>query len=319
MQYRLSAGRLVRDTVPAIAASQLDAAVACLKAGQWDGKAVHSARKHFKRVRALLGLVEPAAHGKKVKTSRTLITAAAQMLAPGRDAQVALAAAEALEKDFATAGTARAFADLTAFLKARRDRTGEALNHAGLESVFQQLEDAKASLGKLNLKHAQMSDLLDSAAATYGKGRRAMKAALESGEEEALHDWRKLTQRHWRHMLLLQEAWPEEAKARIALARRLSDVLGENNDLAVLRETICANRMAFSRAGDAKMLCRCIETKQQKLAGKAALRGERLYAEKPKAFARRLRIYWHSAKVETPSAEREARPRLDRNKSASTA
>lgn len=68
-----------------------------------------------------------------------------------------------------------------------------------------------------------------------------------------------------------------------------------HHDLAILRETIAANRIVFRRPGDVKLLIRCIARKQEALTGKAASRGERLYAEKPKAFSRRLDAYWQSA------------------------
>jgi hypothetical protein len=122
-----------------------------------------------------------------------------------------------------------------------------------------------------------------------------MRAALKAGGGEPLHEWRKLAQRHWRHTLLLTEVWPEEAKFRVALARRLCDLLGQYNDLTVMHETVHANKMIFSGPGDVKTLCHCIDAKQKRLLKKAASRGSRLYAEKPKAFARRLQAHWRKA------------------------
>ncbi|MBI4725275.1 MAG: CHAD domain-containing protein [Rhodomicrobium sp.] len=289
MHYRLSVAQPLKDAVPAIAGGQLDAAIARLKSAHRDHTAVHAARKHFKRARALLVLVEPAARGKKVKAGQELITSAARMLAASRDAQVAASAAEELKKEFGAGSRARAFSDLISFLKARSSQAGEKLNHAGLITVLDEIEKAKASLSKLDLRGAQMSDLLDAASGSYRRGRRAMKPALETGSSEALHSWRKLVQRHWRHMLLLQEVWPEDAKRRIALARHLSDTLGSYNDLSVLRGTILGNTGVLGSPSDMKMLCRCIGKKKEQLLSKAASRGERLYAEKPKAFASRLR------------------------------
>jgi len=304
MHYRLSVAKPLQEAVPAIAADQLDAAIARLKSADHDNTAVHSARKHFKRARALLGLVAPAERGKNAQASQKLIASAAHMLSASRDAQVAIGAAGILEKDFSAGNNASAFFDLTSFLAARRDRAEEKFNSAGLGEVLSELEKAKASLKKIDLRAATMGDLLGCACATYRLGRRAMKKALTSREDEAAHDWRKLTQRHWRHMLLLKDWWPKEAKARIALARRLSEILGQHNDLAVVQKTILANRVAFRSRADVKLLCRCIEKKQQELLRQAALRGERLYAEKPKAFARLLACP-HSVKTaRTP----EARP-----------
>jgi CHAD domain-containing protein len=298
MRYRLSLAQPLHETVPAIAAGQIDAAIERLKSADHDHTAIHAARRYFKRTRALLGLVEPVASGKIAKFGQKRLASAARVLGASRDAQVTTSAAEDLERDFGKGANALAFSDLTSFLKARRDRAGETLHHAGVKKVLEELEKTKASFSKLNLDSTAVSDLIEPASQTYRHGRRAMRDALETCGEEDLHRWRKLVQRHWRHMLLLKDAWPKEAKARISLARRLSGELGLHHDLAVLRETILTNRIAFRSPSDVIMLCRYVEKKQEQLARKAASRGEQLYAEKPKAFAGRLQAYWESAKQE---------------------
>jgi hypothetical protein len=209
---------------------------------------------------------------------------------------VAINTAEVLKKECGSDTSARAFSDWIAFLKARRDRVEEQLDAGSRKTVTTELKKIKASLLKLGLRDAAMSDLLASASKTYRAGRRAMKAALKAGGGEPLHEWRKLAQRHWRHTLLLKEVWPEEAKGRAGLARRLCDLLGQYNDLTVMHETVHANKVVFRSPSDMKILCHCVEAKQKRLLKKAASRGSRLYAEKPKAFARRLRAHWQKAR-----------------------
>jgi CHAD domain-containing protein len=294
MTYRFSVARPLKDAVPSIAAEQLDAALMRLSSADRGPKAIHDARRHFKRTRALLELVKPAIRGRVARNSQKLLSSAARMLSASRDAQVAVGAAEALEKEFGGSRRGRLFADLKSWLMARRDLADEKLAQSQLDSALKELAKARASLAKLNLRKATIEDLLTSASKTYRRGRHAMKAALAASENEALHDWRKQVQRHWRHTLLLEEAWPKESKARTKLARKLSDDLGMHHDLAVLREMILANPSAFRSPSDIKTLCRCIEKKQAALTSEAALRGERLYAEKPKAFLKRLRAYWQS-------------------------
>jgi len=285
----------LQKAIPEIAADQLDAAIARLDAADGDPSAVHAARKHFKRTRALLSLVEPVAHGTAARTGRKRLARAARKLAASRDAQVALDTALALEKEYGASPSAQAFSDLISFLRARRDRAEERLDAGNRKAVTGEIKKIRTALLKLGLRDAAMSDLLASASKTYRAGRRAMKAALKAGGGEALHEWRKLAQRHWRHTLLLTDVWPVEAKARAALARRLCDLLGEYNDLTVMHETIQANKEVFHSASDMKALYQCIEAKQKRLLKKAALRGSRLYAEKPKAFARRLTAHWRKA------------------------
>jgi CHAD domain-containing protein len=306
VHYRLSVAQPLQKAIPEIAAAELDAAIARLKTANGDPAAVHAARKHFKRTRALLSLVEPAAQGTAARAGRKRLARTARKLASSRDAQVAVNTAEALKKEYGTGAPARAFSDLISFLKDRRDRVEEGLDTSSRKTVTDELRMIKASLLKLGLRGAAISDLLASASKTYRAGRRAMKDALKAGGGEPLHEWRKLAQRHWRHTLLLKDVWPEEAKARTALARRLCDLLGQHNDLTVMQETILANKVIFRSPGDVKMVCDCIEAKQKRLLKKAASRGSRLYAEKPKAFAQRLRAHWREARRIHAAAELHA-------------
>jgi hypothetical protein len=305
MRYRLSMAQPLQKAIPEIIAAQLDAAIACLTANGGPAD-VHAARKHFKRTRALLSLVEPAAEGNAAKAGRKRLARTARKLAASRDAQVALSTAEALEMEYGTGAPARAFSDLISFLKARRDRVEEQLHAGSRKVVIDELKKIKASLLKLGLRQVAVSDLLTSASKAYRAGRRAKKRALKAGGGEPLHEWRKLAQRHWRHTLLLKDAWPAEAKDRAALARKLCDLLGEHNDLTVMRETILANRVIFRSASDMEMVCDCIAAKQKRLLKKAASRGDRLYAEKPKAFARRLKAHWRNARGNRAAAEARA-------------
>jgi hypothetical protein len=306
MQYRLSTAQPLQEVIPEVAAGQLDAAIARLDAADSDPSAVHAARKHFKRTRALLSLVEPAASGTGARRGRKRLARAARKLAGSRDAQVAVGTAKALEKEYGAGAPARAFSSLISFLEAQRDRAEEQLDAASRKAVIDEIKKIKVSLLRLGLREAAMGDLLASASKTYHAGRRAMKAALKAGGGEPLHEWRKLAQRHWRHTLLLKDVWPEEAKARVALARRLCGLLGLHNDLTVMRETILANKAVFRSPSDVKMLCDCVEAKQSRLLKKAASRGSRLYAEKPKAFARRLRAHWRDARQKRNGAELHA-------------
>jgi CHAD domain-containing protein len=308
VHYRLSIAQPLQEAIPEIAAAELDAAIARLNTADGDPADVHAARKHFKRTRALLSLIEPAAHGSAARTGRKRLARAARKLAASRDAKVAIDTAEALEREYGTDAPSRAFSDLISFLKARRDRVEEQLNAGSRKLVVGELKKIKASLLKLGLHGAAMSDLLASASKTYRAGRRAMKAALKAGGGEPLHEWRKLAQRHWRQTLLLKNIWPEEAKSRIALARRLCDLLGLYNDLTVMSETVRENKVIFRGPSDVKVLFDCIEAKQKRLLKKAASRGSRLYAEKPKAFARRLRAHWREGGRKRNGAEHRARP-----------
>jgi hypothetical protein len=71
-----------------------------------------------------------------------------------------------------------------------------------------------------------------------------------------------------------------------------TDLLGDHHDLAVLGEDL-DGREEIAPA-DAKILRELIAAEGHALLIDALSLGERVYAEKPGAFARRLRAYWRA-------------------------
>lgn len=82
--------------------------------------------------------------------------------------------------------------------------------------------------------------------------------------------------------------------ATAAEAHRLSDLLGDHHDLAVLAYDAEAHADLFSQAGDLELFCDLIAERQDELAQAAFALGDRLYAEKPGAFDRRNRALWRA-------------------------
>ena len=83
-------------------------------------------------------------------------------------------------------------------------------------------------------------------------------------------------------------------------AHRLSELLGDDHDLWVLRATLIG--MADHIPADLDSLIAVIDQRRSRLETDAFLLGERVYAEKPKAFLRRLHRYWKAWHAETSAA-----------------
>lgn len=95
----------------------------------------------------------------------------------------------------------------------------------------------------------------------------------------------------WYQLLIVRNAWPEVLGETADQAHELSDLLGDHHDLAVLRDDALERRELLAN-GELERLLAAISDRQDELADKAISLGERVYAEKPKAFARRLGSYW---------------------------
>jgi hypothetical protein len=87
---------------------------------------------------------------------------------------------------------------------------------------------------------------------------------------------------------IVGEVWPEPIETTAAQAHELAALLGEHHDLAVLAEDLSKRR----EVGERRAFRAAIERRQEELLECALGIGRRLYAEKPKAFGRRLGAYW---------------------------
>jgi hypothetical protein len=91
-------------------------------------------------------------------------------------------------------------------------------------------------------------------------------------------------------------------------AHLLSDLLGDDHDLALLRETLQNAGPALAVEVDSVLAL--LDHRRAQLQTQAMLLGERLYAEKPKAFRRRMRAYWKAWRAETRTSGDEHPARM---------
>jgi hypothetical protein len=93
----------------------------------------------------------------------------------------------------------------------------------------------------------------------------------------------------WYELRLLSDAWRGPLESTAEEAHRLTELLGDHHDLALLRADLHERRLGEE---ETRVLEAAIDARQERLATDAFELGRRLYAEKPKAFNRRLRCYW---------------------------
>ncbi len=83
-------------------------------------------------------------------------------------------------------------------------------------------------------------------------------------------------------------------------AHYLSDHLGDDHDLALLRETVQRRSAAFADPADKRHLLEEIDQRRGELQFAAISLGERIYAEKPKRFTKRLEKRWEAWRKRKP-------------------
>jgi len=293
MSYRLRLDEPVPETVRAVALERLDRAVRRLRDdhGEDPVEAVHGARKDLKKARALVRLVRPGLPRSVYRAANDELRDIGRTMSAGRDADVMVETVDALAERFAGALPKAQFAELRRRLAARAEQRRGAVDADELVSA---LEAARERATGWPLGDGDDDVLVAGAARIYRRGRKRFAAAERDPSPERVHEWRKRAKDLWYHQRLLRDVWPGPMKAFVDESDRLGDLLGDDHDLATL-----AGVLTEVDPVNADQFLELITTRRQELTTEAFDLGRRVYAEKPKAFARRLATYLAAARAAT--------------------
>jgi hypothetical protein len=86
-------------------------------------------------------------------------------------------------------------------------------------------------------------------------------------------------------------------------ADRMGDLLGDDHDLAVLRQMLTDEPDRFGDEGDREVLLALIDRRRAELEQEARLLGGRFFQDRPGPFARRLKGYWKTWRRTTAAAQ----------------
>ncbi|MGE5636204.1 MAG: CHAD domain-containing protein [Nocardioidaceae bacterium] len=285
-KYRLDHGQPIGAEVARMARGRIEHALDELSgaSGSSPEEAVHEARKDMKKLRALLRLVRPQLGEPLYARENARFRDAARRLSDVRDADVMLAALGSLEG--VERGAARR---LRAALRAHRARL-EAESGGGVDASRQQvaaeLAEAREAVAGWPLEGEGFAAIEPGLRRVYAQGRNRYRAALRDPSPERLHDWRKRVKDHWYHLTILRDLWPAPMEALAHEAHVLSERLGDDHDLVVLRD------WAHERAGELRLdspesLDEAVARRRAKLLADAIAIGRRLYGEKAAVVTRR--------------------------------
>jgi hypothetical protein len=293
MAFRFKVDESIEKSFHRIGLEQIQRAQKQLGANVPPETGIHEARKCIKRIRALLRLGRNGLGDQTFRAENARFRDIATRLAPARDDHVILQTALMLEADAGDEARA-ALARLRAVIA---DHAGKAVTDrgTGIAEANSALERAARRFRRLAVKPDDFATIAKGLTRTYRRGLKWSAEAYARGDDEAFHEWRKCVQAHWRHMSLLSRAWPAMFEARVALARDLSQILGQDHDLAILKARLATLPAGSLSKSDVDEIARMIAARQQALRRTARPRGRMLYAEKAKAHGSRIVALWHAA------------------------
>lgn len=312
MAFRFKLGEPFDEGCRRIAVDQIERAQTELRSKGDEAVAVHETRKSLKRLRALLRLVRPAIGESAYKSENAQLRDIGLSLSGARDRHVLLETVGKFEA--ASAFGRKGLAEILRETIAAANGAGAPLS---MREASSRLNDAKQRLAELPIEGAGFDVVGAGLERSYRKARRAFARAYEQPSDEAFHEWRKGAQAHWRHMTLLARAWPDYLGARALEARQLSQLLGDDHDLALLVVFVHSPAAAGLGGERAALIEKAARHRQAWLREAAKPRGARLFAARPRRLRVGVGIYWAAAmaikelseEAETKAAAPRRRPR----------
>jgi CHAD domain-containing protein len=293
MAFRFRLDEPIQKGFRRIGLEQIERARRQLSARLEPATEIHETRKCLKRIRALLRLGRVGLGEEVFKEENARFRDIAAALAPARDVHVLLETIVRLESE-ATATMRPALAELkTAISTGHAPRPVDAATT--LATALTDLERAQRRMKRLRIAPDTFEALALGLTHSYRRAVKAFDAAYATGDDEAFHEWRKGVQAQWRHMQLLSRLWPEVIDARIAAARELSQFLGDDHDLSVLRVALTGEGGARLKSDQVRAISQMIASRQHALRAAAKPRGLKLFAESAKAHGKHMTALWGAA------------------------
>lgn len=270
----------------AVAIDQLDEALADLDQPDSSGRsAVHEARRRTKKLRGLLRLMR--AGFADFSNENAALRDAAGLLSHLRDREVRHETLKALAS----------WRSNTLFdrLLAASDGADVHDDHEALEEFRDRLRTLRARAEQWGLSRSGIDTLSIGLKRNYRMARHRMEDAATRRSPERFHEWRKSNKAHGFQLDLLRKAAPEMIVGELEVVDKLSAVLGQHHDLVVLRAASEHGQLPLGGADERGELNGLINDRLNELEHDAFELGRQVYAERPRAFARRLLAYWRSA------------------------
>lgn len=299
MAYRLQAGEPLADGLRRIANEQAAGAIELLEQVEADPeKNIHNARKSLKQTRAVLRMVRSAIGETVYKRENGCYRAAGRAMSSVRDSAVVIETLDALSD---WCGSKTMPSEVETIRKHLVDVNKAAVSHAlgeadseadHVDDVVRQLADARERIPEWPLRQKGFDLVAGGLRDSYARGRKTMRKAYRKASSERFHDWRKRVKDLWYHMRIVRVWWDAPLGTLADQVHDLASLLGIEHDLSVLEESCRSNAAIREEGISLDGLTACIRNRQDDLRASARPLGDRIYAEKPKAFLKRLHAYY---------------------------
>lgn len=276
---------------------RIDKAIRALsgRRGVVTDTAIHESRKQFKQIRATLKLLRKPIGKKMVREADKTFRNAGRPLSEARDAKVMIDTLDELVKHFDGRVQAKTFGPIRRALFSRRREMREQIltkDHA-VRGILSTLRSARKSIKRWPNDPGGWNLIAKGIKRSYRAARKSLEiAADDDRDDEALHECRKRAKDLRYQLELLVPLWPAVVEPTAAQAKEITDLLGVDHDLAVLRTLVIDDYNDKLADTDRELLLALIDERRLTLQRQARRLGRKLFAERPRRFVERFKAYW---------------------------
>ncbi len=309
--FRLHPGELLGVGLKRLGVEAIDEAISGFYEGEeMFREAVHTTRKSAKRIRAMLRLVRYEVGEQVYQFENAWMRDTARLLSEVRTSSVMAQGVADIRDMYGSLLAEGTFDDVLERTTILRDRTEQRVMEDPniVPQVVSNLERARGryeswptdpdakSVYRIGIRHDYRA-IGPGLKATHTRGRRQMVAAYQAPSPESFHRWRKRVKYLRHQMEILTPLWPEVMIGTAITLDRISELLGQDHDLAELlrsladRPDLCPNPLERS------LMSALAEQRRADLQTASRILGRRIYAETPSALAGRMGAYWESMEL----------------------
>jgi CHAD domain-containing protein len=303
MPFELRPDQNVRKRLRKVVRQRIDKCLHDLRGnGRMPGdEAVHHARRRLKQIRSTVRLVRAELGGRTFRHENDRFRDLGRPLSAVRDAKVMVQTLDSLIERFGRHSATPALRRLRKELLERHEsERNRVLGPRGARAaMLRQLTAARKRAKAWTLDHRGFKAIETGLCRIYASARKAMPEAGKGCSDDALHEWRKRTQDLRYALELLKPMWPRTVGSLEQEVHHLSDLLGDDHDLAVLKETATRalnGRSARAAIAESEAFSALVQRRRKELQRQARVLGQKLYQEDEDVFIDRLKGYWRASR-----------------------
>lgn len=295
MSYQIENNETISFGLKRIVLELIDRAVFNLSKGNGSfSDDIHDTRKNFKKIRTVLRLVKSNLGKESFQLENFFFRDAGRKLSDLRDSTVLINTFDKLLKKSELEMSNYDFSVFRSFLveKHKSISATKSKKSVVINSLSTDLLLARSRVFDYPISGDNFKIIKKNLQSIFEKGQSIMYAVFSETIKVNVHEWRKRVKDLWYSMRILHNLWPETMGPLVGLLEKLSDSLGEANDLFLLKERILSNESKFKNVQHTKELINFIDKRIIDLLRDARFIGRKIYSENSKYFVGRMQNYF---------------------------